>query len=193
MIQPTVPPTLETHRRMVATRARDNPRERALRTELHRRGLRFRLHRALLKENRRRTVDIVMPGMRIAIFLDGCFWHGCPKHGTAPKSNARWWSEKIRDNRTRDRDTSRRLERLGWTVLRLWEHVPLEAAADLIERATLRSRRRPRRPGSAAAVPPRSNDAPGTRTTPHREPPRPRRRTDVRTRAARLPPRRGPR
>src|SRR5437868_12527908 len=133
MFRRTIPPTRETHRRMVSTPARDNPRERALRAELHRRGFRFRLHRALLPENRRRTVDIALPGVRIAIFLDGCFWHGCPKHGTEPKSNARWWREKIHDNRARDRDTQRRLEGLGWTVLRIWEHVPLDAAADSIE------------------------------------------------------------
>lgn len=134
------PPSPETRRRMVATRGRDNSRELDLRSELHRRGLRFRIHRALIADNRRRTVDIVLPGSKIAIFLDGCFWHGCPIHGTAAKSNARWWREKIRDNRARDRDTNQRLRSLGWVVLRIWEHVPVDRAADAIERTYLRRR-----------------------------------------------------
>jgi DNA mismatch endonuclease (patch repair protein) len=75
---------------MLAVRGRDNAREKALRSELHRRGLRFRLHRALIDGNRRRTVDIVLPRTRIAVFLDGCFWHGCSTHGTTSKSNAKW-------------------------------------------------------------------------------------------------------
>jgi DNA mismatch endonuclease (patch repair protein) len=118
-----------TTKRMVATRGRDNPRERALRSTLHKRGLRFRLHRRLLT-NSRRTVDVVFLRARVAVFLDGCFWHGCPSHGTWPKNNADWWREKIETNIARDRDTDRRLEELGWTVVRVWEHEPIEAAAD---------------------------------------------------------------
>ncbi len=114
---------------MAATTGRDNPRERALRSALHCRGLRFRLHRRLLT-NSRRTVDIVFPRARLAVFLDGCFWHGCPSHGTWPKNNAEWWREKIETNVARDRDTDRRLEALGWTVMRIWEHEPIEDAAD---------------------------------------------------------------
>src|ERR1700722_2901106 len=132
----------ETSRRMAATRGRDNPYERALRSVLHRRGLRFRLHRRLIPENRRRTVDIVLSSSRIAIFLDGCFWHGCPRHGTQSKSNAEWWREKIRENRARDRDTTRRLRALGWTVLRIWEHQPIDDAADLIQQAVINHRHR---------------------------------------------------
>lgn len=122
----------ETARRMSRTAQRDNPRERALRSELHRRGLRFRLHRRLLVGSRR-TVDIAFPASRTAVFVDGCFWHGCPEHGTWPKSNAEWWRAKIAANIARDRDTDRKLADAGWTVLRVWEHEDVGAAADRIE------------------------------------------------------------
>jgi DNA mismatch endonuclease Vsr len=121
-----------TSKRMAATAGRDNPRERALRSELHRRGLRFRLHQRLLTGSRR-TVDIVFPSSRAAVLLDGCFWHGCRAHGTWPKNNAAWWREKIEANVARDRDTDRRLFEVGWKVLRVWEHEPIETAADRIE------------------------------------------------------------
>ncbi|MFG1480536.1 very short patch repair endonuclease [Xanthobacter sp. V4C-4] len=121
-----------TSKRMAATTARDNSRERALRSELHRRGLRFRLHQRLLTGSRR-TVDIVFLGARTAVLLDGCFWHGCPTHGTWPKNNAVWWREKIEANIARDRDTDRKLIETGWKVMRIWEHEPIAAAADRIE------------------------------------------------------------
>jgi DNA mismatch endonuclease (patch repair protein) len=117
---------------MAATAGRDNPRERALRSELHRRGLRFRLHQRLVT-NSRSTVDIVFSGARAAVLLDGCFWHGCPTHGTWPKNNAAWWRDKIEGNIARDRDMDRRLTDAGWYVLRVWEHEPIEIAADRIE------------------------------------------------------------
>jgi DNA mismatch endonuclease (patch repair protein) len=104
-----------------------------LRTELHRRGLRFRLHRKLI-EGSRRTVDITFFGSRTAVFLDGCFWHGCPEHGTWPKNNGAWWRTKIEANIERDRDTDQRLRDAGWTVIRVWEHENVVAAADRIER-----------------------------------------------------------
>jgi DNA (cytosine-5)-methyltransferase 1 len=87
-------------KRMAATRGRDNAREVALRSALHRRGFRFRVHLKLLK-GLQRTADIAFPSLKIAIFLDGCFWHGCPIHGTWPKNNAEWWREKILTNRKR--------------------------------------------------------------------------------------------
>jgi len=131
MTQPTRPDPIAaaTTKRMSATPGRDNPRELALRSALHRRGLRFRLHRRLLT-NSRRTVDIVFPRARVAVFLDGCFWHGCPTHGTWPKNNAEWWREKIEATIARDRDTDRRLSELGWAVVRIWEHEPIHDAAD---------------------------------------------------------------
>ena len=122
----------QTTKRMSRTAQRDNARERTLRSELHRRGLRFGLHRKLIKGSRR-FVDIAFPGTRVAVFVDGCFWHGCPEHGTWPKTNAAWWRSKIESNIERDRDTDRRLHAAGWTVIRVWEHEAVVAAADRIE------------------------------------------------------------
>lgn len=121
-----------TTKRMSRTAQRDNRRERELRSELHRRGLRFRLHRRLLPDSRR-TVDIAFATSRTAVFVDGCFWHGCPEHGSWPKKNADWWRAKIESNIARDRDTDRRLADAGWNVVRVWEHEPIRAAADRIE------------------------------------------------------------
>ena len=126
---------------MTATAGRDNERERTLRSELHRRGLRFRLHQRLLTKSRR-TVDIVFSRARTAVLLDGCFWHGCPTHGTWPKNNAAWWRNKIEGNIARDRDTDRRLIEAGWHVLRIWEHEEIGIAADRIERLVLVLRQR---------------------------------------------------
>ena len=121
-----------TTKRMSRTAQRDNLRERELRSELHRRGLRFRLHRCLLVGSRR-SVDITFPASRTAVLIDGCFWHGCPEHGTWPKNNAEWWRAKIEDNIARDRDSDRKLAEAGWTVVRVWEHETVGAAADRIE------------------------------------------------------------
>jgi DNA mismatch endonuclease (patch repair protein) len=128
---------------MSRTAQKDNPRERALRSELHARGLRFRLHQSIPK-GVRRTVDITFPASRTAVFMDGCFWHGCPEHRTWPKSNADWWRQKIEANVARDRDTDARLQADGWLVLRVWEHKSLSVAADRIESAV--NARRPGRP-----------------------------------------------
>ncbi|GAA4918116.1 hypothetical protein GCM10023237_70140 [Streptomyces coeruleoprunus] len=85
----------------------------------------------------RRTIDIAFPGTRIAVFLDGCFWHGCPQHATHPKSNADWWRTKLEKNVARDRETTEHLEAAGWTVLRFWEH----EAPDAVARAVAEARR----------------------------------------------------
>jgi DNA mismatch endonuclease (patch repair protein) len=77
----------------------------------------------------RRRADIVFPRDRTAIFVDGCFWHACPEHGTWPKQNAEWWREKILSNVARDRDTDANLEAINWTVVRVWEHDSSEEAA----------------------------------------------------------------
>lgn len=111
----------KTTRRMSATRGRDNPGELAVRSALHRQGFRFRIHLKILK-GLQRTADIAFPSFKIAIFLDGCFWHGCPIHGTWPKNNAKWWRDKILANRKRDHDTDRKLKANGWSVVRIWEH-----------------------------------------------------------------------
>lgn len=124
---------------MSQTGRRDTAPELALRRELHARGLRFRVDRAVLPDRRRR-VDIVFGPARVAALVDGCFWHGCPEHGTAPKANDLFWREKIETNRRRDRDTDRRLTQAGWTVVRVWEHEDPVTAADRIE-AIVRERR----------------------------------------------------
>jgi DNA mismatch endonuclease (patch repair protein) len=116
---------------MARTRGKNNPRERALRSALHRRGLRFRVHLAKVPGTKR-TIDIAFTRLRVAIFCDGCFWHGCPIHGTAPKTNYEWWMNKIAANRVRDRDTDARLMESGWSVLRVWEHVSLDDAVTQI-------------------------------------------------------------
>ena len=115
-------------KRMVAARGHDTKPERQLRSHLHRLGLRFRVQRKLL-DGLRRKADIVFGPARVVVFTDGCFWHGCPVHGTWPKLNAEFWRDKIETNRRRDADTDARLAEAGWLVLRVWEHEdPLEAA-----------------------------------------------------------------
>lgn len=116
---------------MAATRGTNNRVDRLLRSELHRRGLRFWIQRRLISGSKR-TVDIVFPRARLAVFVDGCFWHDCPVHGSRPKSNAEWWRRKIRQNVERDQDTNERLRALGWRVLRIWEHEDPAEAADRI-------------------------------------------------------------
>jgi DNA mismatch endonuclease (patch repair protein) len=116
---------------MKRVRRRDTTPERKLRSILHRRGLRFRVDYRPLADSRTRA-DIVLVRHRIAIFVDGCFWHGCPRHGTMSKTNATWWREKIRRNRERDRLVTKQLTRGGWTVVRFWEHRDLTECADAI-------------------------------------------------------------
>jgi DNA mismatch endonuclease (patch repair protein) len=108
---------------------RDTGPEVALRRDLHRRGLRFRVHVALPGRP-----DIAFTRVRLAVFVDGCFWHRCPVHGTSPKNNGAWWADKLEANVQRDARQTAELARLGWTVLRVWEHESTDAAADAIER-----------------------------------------------------------
>lgn len=117
---------------MVRTKRKDTAPELALRRELHRRGLRYRVDVALPQLPRRR-MDIVFPRARLVVLVDGCFWHGCPLHGTTAKANAAFWANKIATNRARDADTARVLAAAGWTVHRVWEHESPTAAGDLIE------------------------------------------------------------
>lgn len=130
---------------MSRTRGRDTAPERALRSLLHRRGLRFRVDYPPVRGVRRRA-DIVFTRARVAVFIDGCFWHGCPVHATWPRTNAAFWKDKIETNRARDRDTDRRLEEAGWVVLRFWEHEAPEAAAERV--ASVVATRRAERAGS---------------------------------------------
>lgn len=117
---------------MQGNRSRDTVPELAVRRRLHAAGLRFRV--ALRPEpTLRRTADIVFTKQRIAVFIDGCYWHACPEHRTVARANASYWSEKLARNVARDADTSTRLRAAGWTVLRFWEHEdPDQVAAAVI-------------------------------------------------------------
>lgn len=129
-------------RRMRATPQRDTPTEIALRSALHRKGLRFRVHRPVDGVPRVRP-DIVFVSARVAVFVDGCFWHACPNHGTLPKENRTWWDEKLRSNVERDLRHNSALRDAGWSVVRVWEHEdPSQAAnrtAAIIEAKSERS------------------------------------------------------
>lgn len=114
--------------RMQLQRTRDTAPELAVRRTLHSMGLRYRVDRAPLRCLRRRA-DIVFGPAKVAVFVDGCFWHGCPQHGNTARANADYWGPKIQRNRDRDADTDLRLREAGWRVVRAWEHDdPVETA-----------------------------------------------------------------
>jgi DNA mismatch endonuclease (patch repair protein) len=110
--------------------------ELALRRALHARGRRFRLHRRDLPG----TPDIVFPTQRLAVFVDGCFWHGCPDHGVTPKNNREWWLAKLAKNAERDARKDAELIKLGWTPLHLWQHTTVQEMVDAVETALRRPR-----------------------------------------------------
>ena len=111
---------------------RDTAPEVKLRRHLHADGYRYRVHMRPLPDLRR-TADIVFPRAKVAVFVDGCFWHSCPEHRTSPKTNADWWSEKLERNRERDLETNRRLQEAGWSVVRIWEHEDPRLAAERVK------------------------------------------------------------
>ncbi|GAA2079844.1 very short patch repair endonuclease [Aeromicrobium halocynthiae] len=117
---------------MRANRGRDTKPELAVRRLLHARGLRYRVDARPLEQLNRRA-DIVFRREMVAIFIDGCYWHGCLTHHTVSKSNAAYWSTKVSDNRNRDADTNLRLVQAGWTIFRAWEHEDVQAVAESIE------------------------------------------------------------
>ena len=120
-------------RTMIANRRVDTGPEVALRAALHARGLRFRKDYPMKIHGGRPTrIDIAFTRARIAVFVDGCFWHACPLHGQAPKSNAEFWATKLEANRERDRLVSSSLERDGWTVVRAWEHEAMDDVVGLV-------------------------------------------------------------
>lgn len=123
----------EACRRMAKVRQKGTDAELALRREMHRIGLRYRIDYEVLRKPRR-VADVAFPGRKIAVFVDGCFWHGCPEHATWPKQNAEFWREKIEANRRRDVDTGERLRSLGWIVLRFWSHESPTKAARTVAR-----------------------------------------------------------
>ncbi|KOU56955.1 MULTISPECIES: very short patch repair endonuclease [Streptomyces] len=129
---------------MSRQKRRDTGVEIALRKALHAKGARYRIHRRPVK-GVRREADIVFGPTRVAVFVDGCFWHGCPLHATWPKNNADFWRAKIEGNQRRDRDTDGRLAEAGWLSVRVWEHEQVEEAAARVL-AVVASRRADLRP-----------------------------------------------
>lgn len=149
MTGPPVPSSDAARVRMSRQRVKDTAPETALRRVLHGRGLRYRLQQQPLVGVRRKA-DLVFGPAKVAVMVDGCFWHGCPQHGTTPRANRDWWVSKISRNVERDRETDELLMAAGWLSLRVWEHEDPVAAADRVERA-VRERRAPeRRPASVA-------------------------------------------
>ncbi|MFJ8250146.1 very short patch repair endonuclease [Streptomyces sp. NPDC094466] len=115
-------------RNMQAIRSRDTKPERLIRRLVHANGLRYRVAARPLPDLRR-TADMVFRPAKVAVFIDGCYWHGCPEHYVSPKTNPAYWSEKVARNVARDRDTDERLSAAGWLVLRFWEHQSSDACA----------------------------------------------------------------
>jgi DNA mismatch endonuclease (patch repair protein) len=110
---------------MRSNTGRDTSLELNIRRRLHAAGYRYRVDYAPIADVRRRA-DLVFTRIQLAVFVDGCFWHGCPAHYTAPKLNKDFWQAKVDGNRARDLDTDARLAAAGWAVLRYWEHQPVD-------------------------------------------------------------------
>lgn len=117
--------------RMQRTQGRDNPFEKSVRSDLFKRGVRYRINYPI-PSIRRVTYDIALPGWKTAIFLDGCFWHGCPNHPHSVKRNSDFWMEKIEQNRSRDARVDAHLADIGWIFLRFWEHERVAAIVETI-------------------------------------------------------------
>lgn len=126
-----VPSSEAALKRMKAAKPRDTAPEKALRSALHRKGLRFRIDEKPIKDLNRKA-DIVFRSAKVAVFVDGCFWHGCPIHGTQAKANAEFWKNKIEQNQARDLDTNEQLKKAGWRVVRVWEHEDPERVSQKI-------------------------------------------------------------
>ena len=121
---------------MRGNRGRDTSPEMAVRSILHRRGRRFlKGHTIRLGDRRWTQPDAVFTRARVVLFVDGCFWHRCPRHGTSPTANASYWRTKLDRNVARDRDTDLQLAALGWTVVRAWEHDDPVEIADRVDEA----------------------------------------------------------
>lgn len=129
------PTTPEVSRRMRANPRRDTKPEVAARAALHAHGLRFRKDHPIRLEGRTVKADIVFPRRKVAVFVDGCFWHRCPIHGTEPKANTAYWKPKLDRNVARDRDVDQALQQAGWQVIRVWEHENPHDIAATVARA----------------------------------------------------------
>lgn len=130
-VQPVAASDSKTSARMKKQRRTNTKPEILIRSALHAAGLRFRVGQRPIAELRR-TADIVFPGAQVAVFVDGCFWHGCPEHSRDTKSNTKWWADKIAANKERDLDTVEKLTGAGWTVVRVWEHEDPAVASERI-------------------------------------------------------------
>lgn len=128
---PPTPRDEGTRRRMTRQSRRDTTLEVEIRRRLHALGYRYRVdHRP--EPSLRTRGDIVFSTRKVVIYVDGCFWHGCPEHATAPTHNADWWRDKLRANVERDRRNTAALEELGWTVVRIWEHEDVDLVVQRI-------------------------------------------------------------
>lgn len=150
----------ERSRTMAAVRSRDTTPERLVRSALHRTGIRFRLRQKVALPTRTVTPDLVFRGARVAVFIDGCYWHGCPEHCRMPTSNRAYWTDKIERNRERDRRTDAELLAAGWAVLRHWEHEAPDEVARAVATALGRGV-----DGAAPAGPGPRTAQQGSRTT----------------------------
>lgn len=128
-------------KRMKAAKPRDTAPEKALRLALYRKGLRYRIDVKPVKDLNRRA-DIVFRSAKVAVFVDGCFWHGCPIHGTQAKANTEFWKNKIKQNQIRDEDTNKQLKKAGWRVVRVWEHENPEKASEKIYNIIMKHKRK---------------------------------------------------
>lgn len=135
------PTSPEVSERMRRNPRRDTKPEVALRSELHQRGLRFRKDLPLRVPGRVVRPDVAFTRARLAVFVDGCFWHVCPIHGNQPRANTDYWRPKLIRNVQRDRAVDSALQVAGWRVLRAWEHEPVASVADRVERALVASTR----------------------------------------------------
>ena len=142
-----LPPTATVRLRMQRTRQRGNLLERTVSSALHKAGLRFRRHYRPVP-GVRSEADIAFTRQRLAVQILGCFWHSCPLHATNPKRNAAWWSAKLAANTERDARMESAFEEAGWSVLKLWEHEPVEDMIESVQAALASTRpahSRPRR------------------------------------------------
>nr|WP_157383097.1 very short patch repair endonuclease [Nonomuraea coxensis] len=125
---------------MQSNRGKGTRPELALRRAVHALGLRYRVSIRPLPSVRR-TADLVFTKAKVAVFMDGCFWHGCPDHHTKSATNAEYWAEKVRRNRERDAETDRLLQEAGWTVIRVWEHEEATLSAEMVAEAVRAAQR----------------------------------------------------
>ena len=128
-----IPTSTTATKKMRSNRRVDTKPEVRLRSALHRAGLRFRKDQLIRLPNGRTThPDVVFTRKRVAVFVDGCFWHSCPRHATIPKSNMDYWVPKLRENVERDRATDSGLQEGGWQVVRVWAHLHEDEAAAIV-------------------------------------------------------------